>query len=65
MISEISEIIVRAPSTLHHTCWPMVVYKKKLTSYDAKSQKLVYLLMLAVFYHKLQIVIDVRAVKAD
>lgn len=43
----------------------MVVSKKKLISYDAKSLKLVYLLMLAVFSHKLQIVIDVKAVKAD
>lgn len=42
-----------------------VVSKRKLLCYDDKSLKLVYLIMLNVFPYKVQIITDVRTMKAE
>lgn len=42
-----------------------MVSRRKLKFYDAKSLKLLYLLMLAVFPYEAGLVTDLRTVKAD
>lgn len=63
VLKELLITFFHTQSSFHHTL-AKVVSERKQICYDDKSLKLVYMLMLAVFPHKVQITSDFRAVKA-
>lgn len=63
VLKELLITFFHTQSSFHHAL-AKVVSERKRICYDDKSLKLVYMLMLAVFPHKVQIISDFRAVKA-
>lgn len=58
-----SELLMTSLNSIFTISHMLTMVERSLICYDAKSMKLIYLLMLAVFLHERQVVTDLRAFK--